>query len=53
MTVALHEFGHGLGFAAITNGATGARFLEMADAQRAASEINFRKLTWLGEHHGE
>ncbi len=68
VTVALHEFGHGIGFSAITSGATGARlvsfpavwehflnddttakrWIDMTDAERVASAINFRKLSWLG-----
>jgi len=68
VTTAIHEFGHGLGFAGFTNGATGAyfsgfpgvwdhflhndstgkRWVEMTDAERAASAINFRKLSWTG-----
>lgn len=68
VTVLLHEFGHGLGFAMITNGQTGARingyptvwerftldtttgktWFDMTNAERAASGINPRRVSWTG-----
>lgn len=68
VTTAIHEFAHGLGFQALTSGATGARisgfpavwehflnddttskrWIDMTDAERVASAINFRRLSWLG-----
>lgn len=68
MSVVLHEFGHGLGFSAITSGSTGARFaglpgvweqfmldvttgkrwLDMTNAERAASARRDGGLVWAG-----
>jgi hypothetical protein len=66
--VLLHEFGHGLGFSTVTDGASGTyldgqpsiydhfafdntagkTWVQMTDAERAASAINARQLVWNG-----